>query len=214
MKVCPSNHMICMPQCAGYVQGNVQHRFLLFHFYFSISRRIGLEYYQFALLDKNRVFQRDRRFAGSQPPGHHHISCHCLHFNKGENYTHNCRGDSHQSVMKTTNRTITPMTSLPFYAKLITVSLYNCNHQLNIETYKGLGGSMSYVVGLPNNSNKPIINTACIRDRLCTLQKGALDSQPQELKPTSCLPMVGGFLRVLRLLPSLKLFSMLQLNYC
>jgi len=66
MKVCPSNHMICMPQCAGYVQGNVQHRFLLFHFYFSISRRIELEYYQFVLLEKNRVFQRDRRFAGSQ----------------------------------------------------------------------------------------------------------------------------------------------------
>jgi len=81
MKVCPSNHMICMPQCAGYVQGNVQHRFLLFHFYFSISRRIELEYYQFVLLEKNRVFQRDRK----STPGLLHISCHWLHFNKGEN---------------------------------------------------------------------------------------------------------------------------------
>ena len=31
---------------------------------------------------------------------------------------------------------------------------------------------MSYLVGLPNNSDKPIINTAWIRTRLCTLQKG------------------------------------------
>jgi len=35
-------------------------------------------------------------------------------------------------------------------------------------------------------------------------KKGALDSQPQVIKFTSCLPMVGGSLRVLRLLPSLK----------
>ena len=31
---------------------------------------------------------------------------------------------------------------------------------------------MSYVVGLPNNSYKPIINTAWVRARLCKLQKG------------------------------------------
>jgi hypothetical protein len=34
-------------------------------------------------------------------------------------------------------------------------------------------------------------------------KKGALDSQPQVIKFTSCLPMVGGSLRVLRLLPPL-----------
>jgi hypothetical protein len=39
---------------------------------------------------------------------------------------------------------------------------------------------MSYVVGLPNNSYKPITNTAWVRARLCKLQKkSALDSQPQ-----------------------------------
>ena len=32
---------------------------------------------------------------------------------------------------------------------------------------------MSYVVELPNNSYKPIANTAWIRARLCTLQKGS-----------------------------------------
>jgi hypothetical protein len=41
------------------------------------------------------------------------------------------------------------------------------------------------------------------------LQKGALDSQPQVIKFTSCLPMVDGSLRVLRLLPPLKLAAMI-----
>jgi hypothetical protein len=38
---------------------------------------------------------------------------------------------------------------------------------------------------------------------------GALDSQPQVIKFTSCLPMVGGSLWVLRLLPPLKLVAMI-----
>ena len=74
----------------------------------------------------------------------------------------------------------------------------------------GPGGSMSQVVGLHNNSYMPITNTAWDRARLCKLQKkGALDSQPQVIKFTSCLPMVGGSLRVLRLLPPLKLVAMI-----
>jgi hypothetical protein len=40
-------------------------------------------------------------------------------------------------------------------------------------------------------------------------KKGTLDSQPQVIKFTSCLPMVGGSLRVLRLLPPLKLVAMI-----
>jgi hypothetical protein len=36
---------------------------------------------------------------------------------------------------------------------------------------------------------------------------------PQVIKFTSCLPMVGGSLRVLRLLPPLKLVAMIQLKY-
>jgi hypothetical protein len=35
-------------------------------------------------------------------------------------------------------------------------------------------------------------------------ENGALDSQPQVIKFTSCLPMVGGSLWVLRLLPTTK----------
>jgi hypothetical protein len=37
---------------------------------------------------------------------------------------------------------------------------------------EGSGGSMSEVVGIPNNSYKPITNTAWFRARLCKLQKG------------------------------------------
>jgi hypothetical protein len=40
-------------------------------------------------------------------------------------------------------------------------------------------------------------------------KKGAFDSQPQVIKFTSCLPMVGGFLQVLRLPPPLKLVAMI-----
>ena len=40
-------------------------------------------------------------------------------------------------------------------------------------------------------------------------KKGSMDSQPQVIKFTSCLPMEGGSLRVLRLLPPLKLVAMI-----
>ena len=57
---------------------------------------------------------------------------------------------------------------------------------------------MSYVVGLPNNSyNKPITNTVWVRARFVNYKKGALNSQQQVIKLTSCLPMVGGSLRAL-----------------
>jgi hypothetical protein len=40
------------------------------------------------------------------------------------------------------------------------------------EGFEGLSGSVSEVVGLPNNSYKPITNTAWVRARLYKLQKG------------------------------------------
>jgi hypothetical protein len=40
-------------------------------------------------------------------------------------------------------------------------------------------------------------------------KKGALDSQPQGIKFTSCLPMLGDSLRVLRLPPPIKLVAMI-----
>jgi hypothetical protein len=65
---------------------------------------------------------------------------------------------------------------------------------------------MSYVVELPNNS---YVNLSPIRRGFApgfvNYKKGALDSQPQVITFTSCLPMVGGSLRVLWLLPPFKL---------
>jgi len=54
---------------------------------------------------------------------------------------------------------------------------------------------MSWVVGLPDNSYKPNTN-----------------SQLQVIKFTSCLPVVGGSLRVLWLLPPLKLVTVILLR--
>ena len=65
--------------------------------------------------------------------------------------------------------------------------------------FKGLCGSV-------NNSWKPITNIARVHARLCNLQKGCTRLRPQVIKFTSCLPMVGGFLR---LLPPLKLVAMI-----
>ena len=60
----------------------------------------------------------------------------------------------------------------PQYA--FSVKLLNCTFILIdfLNSSKGPGGSMSQVVGLPNNSYKPITNTAWVRARLCKLQKG------------------------------------------
>jgi hypothetical protein len=44
---------------------------------------------------------------------------------------------------------------------------------------------------------------------LAKAKMGARDSQPQVIKFTSCLPMVGGSLQVLRLLPPLKLAAII-----
>jgi len=62
-----------------------------------------------------------------------------------------------------------------------------------------------------SNNNVDIkFSTTWVRTQLCNSQKkGALDSQPQVIKVTSCLPMVGGSLRVLRLLTPLKLVAMI-----
>jgi len=45
------------------------------------------------------------------------------------------------------------------------------NQVINHENGEGPGGSISWVVGLLNNSCKPITNTVWVRARLCKLQK-------------------------------------------
>jgi hypothetical protein len=65
------------------------------------------------------------------------------------------------------------------------------------------------------NSYKPITNTAWVCTRLCKLQKRVHSTRSQQvIKFTNCLPMVGGSLRALRLLPPLKLVAMIYLKYC
>jgi hypothetical protein len=64
---------------------------------------------------------------------------------------------------------------------------------------------MSRVVGLPNNSYKPITNTAWVRARLCKLQKRVQRLAAASVKVYQLLALVGSSLRVLRLLPPLKL---------
>ena len=68
---------------------------------------------------------------------------------------------------------------------------------------------MSWVVGLPNNSYKPITNMLGFAPGFVNYQKDALDSQPQVITFTSCLPMVGGSLRIPGLLPPLKLVALI-----
>jgi hypothetical protein len=64
---------------------------------------------------------------------------------------------------------------------------------------------MSYVVGLPSNSYKPIRRG--FAHGFVNYKKGALGSRLQVVKFTSYLPMIGGSLQVLPLLPPLKLVA-------
>jgi hypothetical protein len=59
-------------------------------------------------------------------------------------------------------------------------SMYSCPGRFSLlqsllmlqpHVFQGLDGSMSWVVGLSNNSYKPITNTAWLRARRCKLQK-------------------------------------------
>ena len=77
-------------------------------------------------------------------------------------------------------------------------------------TDKGPGGSMSQIVGLPNNAYVSPIRRG-LAPGFVNYKNGALDSQPQVIKVTSCLSVVGGSVR---LLPLLKLVAMIQLKYC
>jgi hypothetical protein len=67
---------------------------------------------------------------------------------------------------------------------------------------------MSLIVGLPNNSYKLSPIRPGFTPGFVNYKKGALDSQPQVIKFTSCLPIVGGSLQVLRLFQPLKLVAM------
>ena len=85
-------------------------------------------------------------------------------------------------------------------------------YRVYLASAKGLCGSMRQVVGLPNNSYKPIINMAWVHTRLCKLQKRCTRLASASDKVYQLLG--HGPLWVLRLLPPLKLVAMIQLKYC
>jgi hypothetical protein len=102
--------------------------------------------------------------------------------------------------------TVTENLCHSFMDKIISSSL--TNRIFNTLTRKRLSQEF-LIIKLKSSLIKflqAITNMALVRARLCKLQKmGALESHSQVIKFTSCLPMVGGCLRVLRLLPPLKL---------
>jgi hypothetical protein len=61
--------------------------------------------------------------------------------------------------------------------------------------WKGPGGSMSYVVGLPNNSYKPITDTRGFASGFANYKIRRTRFAVSSDKVFSCLPMVGGSLR-------------------
>ena len=71
---------------------------------------------------------------------------------------------------------------------------------------------MSWVVGLPNNSYKPITNTAWVRGRLCKLQKGCTRLAATSDKVYQLLAYGRWFSPGTPLLPPLKLVAMIQLK--
>ena len=77
----------------------------------------------------------------------------------------------------------------------------------------GIAWSVLYRFTIPLVT--PMISSNCSNKVICVLRKhlryikGALDFQPQVIKFTSCFPRVGGYLRVLRLPPPLKLVAII-----
>jgi hypothetical protein len=75
-----------------------------------------------------------------------------------------------------------------------------------IKILKLLSEKLSESNVLNSNSKEKVVEFA---PGFVNYKKSALDSQPQVIKFTSCLTMVGGSLRVLRLPPPLKLVAMI-----
>jgi hypothetical protein len=78
-----------------------------------------------------------------------------------------------------------------------------------------LNANFSYIMatsfsGGRSRSTRREPPTSKLYPGLVNYKKGALDSQPQVIKFTSCLPIVGRSLWVLRLLPPLKLVAMIS----
>ena len=83
-------------------------------------------------------------------------------------------------------RTVTILVGMHSLATLGNVSVKVLH--ISSTSFKGPDGSMSWVVGLPNNSYKPITNTTWVRAQLCKLQKGCtrLAAASDKSLPVAC----------------------------
>jgi hypothetical protein len=89
-----------------------------------------------------------------------------------------------------------PLALVPITTKVVILNpthgkVYSIQHHV-IKFFPGYSGFLQYGVG-----SRPALEIT---------KKNALDSQPQVIKFTSCLPMIGGSLR---LIPPLKLVAMI-----
>jgi len=92
---------------------------------------------------------------------------------------------------------------------LLILYLFTNTDVQHIWNIQGPGGSMSYVVGLPDNSYKPITNTAWVRARLCKLQKGCTRLAAASDKVYQLLAYGRWFSPSTPFLPPLKLVVMM-----
>jgi len=79
----------------------------------------------------------------------------------------------------------------------------------SVTTYNIIYFSLEIVTFIIHINDCPYQFPSNIFGGFVNYKKGALDPKPQVISFTSCLPMVGGSLRVLWLLPPLKLVAMI-----
>jgi hypothetical protein len=132
-----------------------------------------------------------------------------LHGNRNEHHNTEMkiwRHDNNKNLIKIRGLTRSHMICKQFLLHLCHPSCYSCQESNNA-SWKRKEQDRAY----DKRNISVVICDAIIlfAPGFVNYKKGVLDSQSQVIKITSCLPMVGGSLRVLRLLPSLKLVTMI-----
>ena len=96
----------------------------------------------------------------------------------------------------------------PLYSNFLLTYLFSRKFLYNFISFPGWLNELGSWI----TSYKPITNTAWVRVRLSKLQKGCtrLTTASDKVYNTSYLPMVGGFLWVLRFPPSIKLTATIK----
>ena len=105
------------------------------------------------------------------------------------------------------------LTNAPITITAKHIKINNKESIHRFQSSQSSGGSMSQVVVLPNTHTILSLIQRGFAPSFVNYKNGALDPQPQVIMFTSCLPMVGGSLWILRLFPPLKLVAIIQLKY-